>query len=463
MNAIFGFAQLLGDTVTGERERTYVDAITQSGEVLLGLINDLLDMSKIEAGKLDLSPEPVDLRQMFRTCETLFSRIALDKGLRMEWQVDDALPPSLLLDPLRIRQILINLVGNALKNTQHGSVEVRARAEAHDDASGTLTLLLQVTDTGLGIAQDKLSQIFIPFVQLEGPERAASGAGLGLSIVKRLVDLLGGEIRVESQVQRGSCFSVQLPGVLPGTGVASPPQRRAPVIQRLPPLRVLVVDDVTLNRRLIEALFGGERHQVYSAHNGETGVRLAQRERPDLIFMDLRMPGLDGVEAARRIRSLPELASCRIIAATASTLGEEGETGVFDGYLRKPITRGAIEGLLERLFGCAAAPEGQREEPAGAPIAEVWSAADSQSWRGHRQALEDALQRAASTLSSADLRSLLAAIRTLPERPAFRPLLATGADLESAAALFDVVRIESCLAGLRDDLDMLDARATAPV
>ena len=254
MNAIFGFAQLLKDTVKDEREKFYVQAIHQSGEVLLGLINDILDMSKIEAGRLDLHPQPTDLHEVVRSCEMLFSHMGAEKGLKMQMTLPTSLPGRLVIDPLRLRQVIINLMGNALKYTEHGSVSTAFTLEP--EGTEQVTLRMTISDTGVGIPQEKLGKIFLPFIQLQqsGSNASAPGAGLGLSIVKRIVELMGGDIAVQSVVGQGSTFTVTVPhiAIASGDGSYEPIPIYGPN-DHLPPLKIVVVDDVELNRRLIEA------------------------------------------------------------------------------------------------------------------------------------------------------------------------------------------------------------------
>ncbi len=454
MNAIFGFAQLLKDTVKGEREKFYVQAITQSGQVLLSLINDILDMSKIEAGKLELHPEPTDLREVFRTCETLFSHMGAEKGLRLEMQLPKSLPRGAMVDALRLRQIIINLIGNALKYTEAGSVITHVSVEA--ETSSHITLVIAVTDTGVGIPNNKLKQIFEPFIQLNNmPSGSAPGAGLGLSIVKRIVEMNGGTISVVSALGLGSTFTVRLPHI----PLSSRDDNRSfePFSETAPPLRplkIVVVDDVELNRRLIEGLFLNSPHQVLLADNGISGVTLATLEKPDVVFMDIRMPDIDGVEALRRIRANPSLNHVRVIAATASSmLGEEGKLRkLFDGYLRKPITRETIDSELRRLF-----PVNLASEPVAAlvPDEAEMDPATLAHWHAELPELCEFVTRAARTLSSDDVRALVGHLQKLGAEPGFAKLYTCASDIANTAAVFDVLNLEIQIKKLQDFCDGL--------
>ena len=452
MNAIFGFAQLLKDTVKGEREKFYVQAITQSGQVLLGLINDILDMSKIEAGKLALHDQPTDLREVFRSCETLFSHMGAEKGLLMELMLPDNLPPKVMIDTLRLRQVIINLIGNGLKYTDTGGVRTTVRIEPQGEAH--VALIIAITDTGIGIPKAQLNAIFEPFIQLHESAVSAPGAGLGLSIVKRIIELMAGTIHVESTVGAGSTFTVRIPQL----AIDSTPSMLMPAANStsnapLRPLKIVVVDDVELNRRLIEGLFLDSPHSVLLADSGISGVALTAKELPDVVLMDIRMPDIDGIEALRRIRAIPALDSTRVIAVTASSmLGEESSLRkMFDGYLRKPITREMLDAELRRFFtaevlNTASEPVSSIEPP---PMDEATLA----HWREQLPALCEFISRAARTLSSDDVDALVTHLRALAADPVFEPLRAQAALISNAAAVFDILSLETHVRQLQQFCD----------
>ena len=447
MNAIFGFAQLLKDTVKGDREKFYVQAITQSGQVLLGLINDILDMSKIEAGKLELHEQPTDLREVFRGCETLFSHMGAEKGLLMRVQLPDDLPAKAMLDPLRLRQVVINLIGNGMKYTNTGGVTTTVGIEP--EANQRFTLVVAVRDTGIGIPESKLQKIFEPFIQLNETGMTAPGAGLGLSIVKRILELMGGTIAVTSKVGEGSTFTVRIPHIAIDSSPALLVSQQ-PSSAPLPPLKIVVVDDVELNRRLIEGLFLDSPHKVLLADGGVNGVALATREIPDVVLMDIRMPDIDGVEALRRIRMVPALAKTRVIAATASSmLGEEGRLRKqFDGYLRKPITREMIDAELRRFF--TAEPEADIAEDLVAEVAEQNLSPEALArWREALPELCEFVTRAARTLSSDDVGALVGHLRQLATDPAFESLSPRAERISNASAVFDIVTLEAQISQLQ--------------
>jgi signal transduction histidine kinase/CheY-like chemotaxis protein len=344
MNAILGFSELLQNDLPKPRHRQYLQSIRSSADSLLLLINDILDMSKIEAGVMDLHPEPTDLREICDFVRTLFSEPAAKKHLKLECHVVENMPHALLLDRIRLRQILVNLVGNAVKFTDKGGVDVRVNWEKQPTSSH-VTLVIEVQDTGVGIPQDKLDAIFKPFVQAGAHrEKEKHGTGLGLSIVKRLAGIMGGTVTVASVMEQGSAFHLRFPDV--------PISARLPVsaksassgevnFNELRPATLLVVDDNETNCRLIAGMFAGSHHRLCFGSSGEEAVVKARELKPDILLLDVRMPGLGGYEALDQIRKIPGLEFLPIIAVTASNLlsDENSLKERFSGFVRKPFSQ----------------------------------------------------------------------------------------------------------------------------
>jgi signal transduction histidine kinase/CheY-like chemotaxis protein len=344
MNAILGFTELLQADLRASKHSHYLQSIRSSADSLLLLINDILDMSKIEAGVMSLHPEPTDLREICDFLHTMFSEPAAKKRLKVECQVVENLPHALLLDRIRLRQILINLVGNAVKFTDQGGVEVRIAWEK-EETSSHVTLVIEVQDTGVGIPKDKLDKIFKPFVQAGAHrEKEKQGTGLGLSIVKRLTEIMGGTVTVASVLGQGSAFHLRFSKV--------PISARLPASEKLSAngevdfneLRqatVLVVDDNEINCQLIEGMFAGSHHRLVFGSSGEEAVDKARELKPDILLLDIRMPGMNGDEALAEIRKIPGLEFLPIVAVTASNLStqENSLKELFSGYLRKPFSK----------------------------------------------------------------------------------------------------------------------------
>ncbi len=371
MNAIFGFAQLLGDHVRDPLQREWVASIKKSGEMLLSLINDVLDLSKIEAGKMPLSPKGTDLTELATETLALFEPMAESKGLRLRIEIDHSDLVPVVVDAQRLRQILMNLLSNAVKYTERGDVTLRLSMLPSPLGQGR-DLRIAVIDTGVGIDLEQQEQIFEPFYQADSPDgRVRQGTGLGLSITKRLVDLMHGRIHVVSQPGEGATFRVNIPDLEPAAVVAASAEDTTRVdFDRLPALKILVVDDVEWNLEVAQGYLHDSHHQVAVARDGAEGVEIARGLRPDVVMMDLRMPQMNGFDALEAIRADTALVATRVIAVTASSLaGEAGpQHAPFDGFLRKPYTPLELFAVLETLFRN---DEAQRvEAPAPAPQAD---------------------------------------------------------------------------------------------
>jgi signal transduction histidine kinase len=349
MNAILGFSDLLSaELPPGAKTRNYARAIRESASSLLQLINDILDLSKIEAGMIELHPEPTAMREVADFLQTIFALQAKEKGIAVEFVLEPGLPHALVLDHSRMRQVLVNVIGNAVKYTERGSVRTTFAwvFESGDRARGTL--LVEVRDTGIGIPPERMQDVFEPFVQVD-PTRApeTQGTGLGLSIVKRLVKRMDGTVSLESTVGSGTVFRLQFRDVaisarLP---VSAPSKDDDGVdFDELIPAKLLVVDDNSANRELLAGYFEGSQHAVRFANDGIEAVECVRRALPDLVLMDIRMPNMDGRTALDEIHKLPGAEILPVIAVTASSLsgGERMLRGLFAGFVRKPFTRRSL-------------------------------------------------------------------------------------------------------------------------
>ena len=451
MNAIFGFTQLLAALVRGQREQQYIRAIVASGKSLLGLINDVLDLSKIEAGRLELAPEPTDLRELIDQTLAVFSQMAAQKNLYLRADVDPELPPGLLLDPARLRQVLINLIGNAVKYTERGGIVLRCRT-AVAPRDGACALEVAVEDTGVGIPEHMRERVFEPFVQSSGGDgRTREGTGLGLSITRRLVEAMGGELQLESAVGKGSRFLVRLHA--PVTEAPRPERHEAwgdVDFGLLTPGTVLVVDDVEWNRELVAAYFEGSPHRLLFAADGEQAVVLAEQYRPDVVLMDIRMPRMDGREARDRIRACCG-ARIAIIAVTASTVaGEERALREdFDAFVRKPFSKRELySAVSEFLPPRAEAPAPAQATEAGteeAPPPELDPAERTRLNARLDVLLDEVWPRLRATLPMRETAALAGELRELGHRLGHRPLEAYGRRLAMACDNFDVGTVESLL------------------
>ncbi len=345
LNGILGMAELMQSTQLTPEQREYLSWIQSSGDSLMRVLNDILDFSKINAGQLGLESIPLNLPELLDNVVVLYSPIAKAKGLQLSWDNATPIPPQLLGDPLRIQQILNNLVSNAIKFTDTGKITIHAQCQ---QASAEKTLIeLCVSDTGIGIPQEKQAAIFAPFAQAESSTtRNYGGTGLGLAIVDRLVHLMNGEVHLESTPGQGSHFHIRLPLSHVPASQHFPESNGAASAstQALQGKRVLLVEDTPVNQKIAEKLLTHQGCQVVLADNGQQALQLiAASPSFDIILMDMQMPVMDGLEATSRLRARETelgLAPVPVIALTANALPEDREQCLRAGmndFIAKPF------------------------------------------------------------------------------------------------------------------------------
>ncbi|HEY0833269.1 MAG TPA: PAS domain S-box protein [Azospirillum sp.] len=354
MNGVLGMVRLLLDTRLDAEQRDYAETVLYSGEALLTILNDILDMSKLEAGRLTLERVGFDLKRVVGSTVALMGSRATEKGLGLDLRMGDGVPAWVTGDPTRLRQVLLNLISNAVKFTETGGVTVSV--ESAGDVAGD-AVRFTVADTGIGIAPEVRPHLFAEFFQADSSiSRRFGGTGLGLAICKRIVTLMGGTIAVDGRPGGGSAFTVTVP--LPAADLptveAPGDDGRAPP-HPLRPLRVLLAEDNPVNQKVAVALLTRQGHAVCVAADGAQALDRVRGERYDVVLMDMQMPGMDGLEATRRIRALPgERGRVPIVALTANALAGDAErcrAAGMDDYVAKPIVPEALAAALRRRCG----------------------------------------------------------------------------------------------------------------
>ncbi|GAF02209.1 PAS domain-containing hybrid sensor histidine kinase/response regulator [Saccharicrinis fermentans] len=340
LNAILGFSEILEKKVSDKSLLNYISSITQSGKTLLSLLNEVLDLSKIEAGKLKLQLTEVNLKHLINEINKIFQVQAQEKGLVFETIEKSDIPETILLDSVRLKQVLINIIGNAIKFTTSGFVQVSYQVKAQEDKLYNLSIA--VSDSGIGIEQDQIENIFSDFKQRDDQDnRMFEGTGLGLSISKRLVKLMDGSINVKSKINQGSTFSVEIPNltVINDTNGISEIDFDASRID-FHPAKILLVDDREIDRKVLKELLTGHKLEIFEAENGKQAIEMVPEISPNLILMDIKMPLMGGLEALNILRANNCYNHIPIVALTASSDANDLMTDKNNGFsycIPKPI------------------------------------------------------------------------------------------------------------------------------
>ncbi len=353
LNAIIGFSQLMNREQLTESQSDYVLSIHRSGEHLLTLINDILELSKMEAGRVVLNPTNIDLDALLGDLQRMFTVQAKAKQLQLIFETPAGMPQFILVDESKLRQILINLIGNAIKFTDHGGVVVRARVDLRNNSESTLCVEIQ--DSGTGISDADMEKLFRHFEQASAGIKQRTGTGLGLALSRELVILMGGDITVSSELNIGSLFRFQV-DIMEGSAEATihKPTRQVLCINNPErAYRILVVDDIRENRRLVNDFLNLPGFEIIEAVDGEDAIAKFEQWNPHLILMDLRMPVMDGYEAIKRIKGTLKGKSIPIIVLSASQF-EEDKSNLFapeiEGYIRKPFRENELFETIGRVL-----------------------------------------------------------------------------------------------------------------
>ncbi len=368
LNAILGMTEVMQEGIFGEitpKQLSALETIERSGNHLLDLINDILDVAKIESGQIELRPSSVSVEVICQSSLKFIQQQALKKQIQLRFQLSPDLPdpPNVVVDERRIRQVLLNLLNNAVKFTPEGGQVTLAVMPSPPRVEGDRQspyIRIAVSDTGIGIAPENMKRLFQPFVQIDSAlNRQYEGTGLGLALVKRLVDLHGGQVGLTSELGVGSCFTVDLPCVINRLAPVPNPTphlsaiANTPIVVSKSPV-ILLAEDNEANIHTIGNYLVAKGYQILLAKNGEEAIALAQTQSPDLILMDVQMPVLDGLEATKQIRAMPQCAHIPILALTALAMAGDRDRCLAAGatdYLSKPIRLKELSATIQRFLG----------------------------------------------------------------------------------------------------------------
>lgn len=480
MNAILGFTEILHGRIRDTQRREFLSAIMSSAKTLLSLINDILDLSKIEAGKMEIRNRPLDLRSVFREQETIFLWKTKEKGLDFRIHIDPSVPEVLLLDEVRLRQILFNLVGNAVKFTHEGFIELTVTKGDRATGGDVIDLVISVRDTGIGIDHEQVGPVFDEFRQHKGQSTTKyAGTGLGLTITKRLVDIMGGRISVQSAPGKGSVFEVTLCDVAVADASETRNLRDVDSVDLLTfhGAKVLVVDDLEENRSMIREYLLPHGVNTIESESGEEALEIMREVPPDLVLMDIKLPGMDGYETTRMIKEDPDLRRIPVIGFTAFAMKDDEEMAGLagcDGYLRKPLQKHDLMEELKKHLKHR--HDGQRVLEPGYPLPDesesplLEPSPDMTHSPENLPAVAEALdtrfqeqwERVKKRMVIDEIKDFALEIRDLGAEARVAGLTRWGVELVEAAGRFDIDGIQRTLAGfpkVRDDVMRLAEEA----
>ncbi|MDF1611383.1 ATP-binding protein [Stygiobacter electus] len=462
MNAIIGFSDMLYSSLTDEKNKKRVEAIRSSGKTMLSLINDILDLSKVEAGKLTLAPEPVNVVKLAEEIEVVFLQKISQKHLDFMIETESDIPSLLLLDGLRLRQVLFNLIGNAVKFTEKGHIILILDKKVRGE--NLIDLIISVEDTGIGIPEDEQKIIFEPFTQQkEQSAKKYGGTGLGLAISKRLIEMMGGEIKLKSEKGKGSTFTIFIPSVqiVEGEPAVTKEKMFDPSQTIFEKGKVLIVDDNKTNRDLLLDLLENSDLQIFQARNGKEGIEIANKELPDVILMDLRMPVMDGIEATRILKSQESTKHIPITCISASSklmIKDDNGLNLFDDYLLKPVDLSALVDLLKKYLKFTSS-DGKVEEEKRQILIEL-SDEQKKSLLKLKNILTSEFKPRFEEILKSNLINEMEQfgldLEKLGNEYSFAFLSQYGAEVASQAEMFEIEKLEISFAKFKNILELLE-------
>ena len=451
MNAVIGFTDVLSSSELTQQQMGYVKSIQSGGRNLLSLINDILDLSKIEAGKMKIQFDEVNIRLLLEDIVQVFSMSAKEKGLLLTLKVDPLVPNVIMSDEIRVRQVIFNLLSNAIKFTHIGEVSVSVKYELHDVANVFPDLVIEVADTGIGVAESDRENIFNIFEQQDNQStREFGGAGLGLAISKRLAEKLNAEISLKSEVNKGSVFRLILKSpeiVEDGKGIIVPPETEGLKFKKA---KILIVDDIDINRELIGEYLSGQEFELLHADNGQVAIDKIKMEKPDIVLMDIRMPGMSGIEATQVIKKDPQYKDIPIIAITASVVEDkkvDKKRSLFDSVLYKPLNRKTLTQCLTKFIEVEGADENEPHSKSKNELLGDFENAGSQFVKAINEYLPE-LEKAKGRGSFAGLGQLLQELSDLSSYYEVTYMAKIIGRLRSANQQFDIEETQKLLSSL---------------
>lgn len=464
LNAVIGFSEILYSQIEDIKQKNYLQSINTAGKSLLNLINDILDLSKIEAGMMELKLMPINPKKIIEEINNIYKLKSITKKVKIITDLDEDIPEYLLLDEIRLRQVLLNIVGNAIKFTESGYIKISMKKNM-DRAIGSnkVDLLLSIEDTGIGIADENLETIFEAFKQQhENDNKKYGGTGLGLSICKRLVEMMNGELKVHSILGSGSVFEIILRDVdisLDNLKPESVMKKTSEILEGSEGRQVLIVDDVELNRFLLKEILEASGFKVQVAKSGVEAIELSVAEKPSIILMDVIMPEMSGIEAAERIRNAPETKNIPIIALTAMDSMHDinkGTKTVFDGMVSKPIDRTKLFSELKKYVALSLMDKKIEEENRSHGIEEYELSEEFKKVLCYEIApYIQKLKLGVKSNIATDFSKILISIG---KEYRIKYIERTGEELGEAVACFDIIKINDCITQLDDWVNSLNLK-----
>ena len=356
MNAIMGFTQILQQMEKDDEKQYFLASIITGGKTLLAIINDILDLSKLESGRFNITLSQISLKSILIDTLSILKNEARKKNLELTYEIDDKFPSIIICDEHRLRQVMINLVGNAIKFTDKGYVKIRTNWKYIDDINKYIDLEIQVCDSGIGVDESEQDEIFKEFVQSQNQgDKLYQGTGLGLAICKRLVTLLGGSLSIKSVLKKGSIFTIHFPKIEISDNVLIQDTFSGNLFHEFTDLqdsKIFIVDDNKSNLIFLQKFLSQLNCDVFIVENGHDALKYARERKPDVILMDLKMPGMDGFQTAEAMKSDPEIAKIPIIAVSASLVDEKESSfkNLFVSFLPKPVNTDLLLSELTALL-----------------------------------------------------------------------------------------------------------------